>query len=158
MPKTTASYRRLLTRRKQESTLQLLFKCARLLNEQALRRVPREPDQPAPRPAHTALLPHIELEGTRLTDLAERLGVTKQAANQLVDDLERAGALERVPDPKDGRAKLVRFTERGRQGLLQGLQVLIELERELAAQIGKSRMLELRATLSAILERIDPES
>ena len=46
------------------------------------------------RPSHTALLPHIDLEGTRLTVLAERLGVSKQATSQLVGDMEEMGMVE----------------------------------------------------------------
>ena len=61
------------------------------------------------RPAHTALFPHIDLSGTRQTALARRMGVSKQAVGQLVSELEQMGALERVPDPSDGRARLVRF-------------------------------------------------
>lgn len=52
-------------------------------------------------------------EGTRLTDLAERAQVTKQTAGFLVDQLERAGYVERVPDPADGRARLIRLSARG---------------------------------------------
>jgi hypothetical protein len=51
----------------------------------------RRAGRPRLRRSHTSLLPHIDLGGTRVTDLAERLGVSKQAASQLVDDLEAIG-------------------------------------------------------------------
>ena len=54
----------------------------------------------------------IDPEGTRLSVLAERAQVAKQTATALVDKLERAGYVERVPDPTDGRARLVRLTAR----------------------------------------------
>src|SRR5690348_16870172 len=80
-----------LERRKHESTLQLLFKAARLLDEAALARVAEQRGGLRLRRSHTALFPHIDLAGTRITDLAERLGVSKQAVSQLVDDLEELG-------------------------------------------------------------------
>src|SRR5688572_1191774 len=119
------------------STLQLLFKAARLLDEQALARAARESGRPPLRRAHTSLLPHVDLGGTRITDLAQRLGVSKQAASQLVDDLEQLGVLAREPDPDDARARRVVFTPRGRAGLLEGLALLRELEAELTREIGR---------------------
>ena len=63
--------------------------------------------------AQARVAQRIGPDGTRLTDLAEAAQVTKQTAGFLVDQLERAGYVERVPDPRDARAKLVRLAERG---------------------------------------------
>jgi len=151
-----ADYRATLEAAKRRSVGQLLFKCARLLNEQAVRRVSAQPGAPPLRPSHTALVPHIPLDdGIRLTELAERLGVTKQAVGQLVEDLERFGVVERAPDPADGRAKLVRFTKRGRSGLLRGLGILGELEVELAGAIGKRSMAQLHSILLRLLDALE---
>lgn len=133
-------YEGTLTAAKRASTAQLLMRCARLVNELSLTRVEAmDLDGWRPRPAHTTLFPHIDLEGTRLTELAQRVGITKQAVGQLVDDLERVGMVERIPDPADGRAKLVVWTDRGRRGLLEGLEVLGGVERELAQVMGAER-------------------
>ena len=103
------------------------------------------------RAAHTNLFPHIDLGGTRLTDLARRVGISKQAVGQLVDELEEMGALERVPDPEDGRAKLIRFGSDDEGSLLlRGLAVLGELETELEEHIGPRRMKELHRALLAV--------
>src|SRR4051812_48836474 len=99
------AYRARLDHAKNRSTLQLLFKAARLIDEEALRRVAERPGRPRLRRSHTNLFPHLDLEGTRVTDLAERLGVTKQAVSQLVDDLEAMDILERVVDPDDARGR-----------------------------------------------------
>lgn len=150
-----AAYRKKLESEKRGSTLQLLFKVARLLDELALARVAEQPGRVRLRRSHTSLLPHIDLDGTRVTDLAERLGVTKQAASQLVDDLEQLGVLARVPDPDDARARRVVFTQLGRDGLLEGLSVLRALERELEQKIGARQMSGLREALLAILADLD---
>jgi DNA-binding MarR family transcriptional regulator len=146
-----AGFRVRLEAAKGESTLQLLFKAARLLDERALERVSQRKGRPRLRRSHTSLLPHIDLEGTRITDLAERLGVTKQAASQLVDDLEAVGVLAREPDPDDARARRVVFTRLGREGLLEGLALLRDMESELARSIGDESMAGLRRALVAIL-------
>lgn len=140
---------------KRESTLQVLFKVARLLDERAVARIAAARDVPTLRRAHTSLLPHIALEGTRITEIAERMGITKQAVSQLVDELEQQGVLARVADPDDARAKRVVFTERGRRGLFEGLSVLRQLEQELAEQIGKEPMRRLRAALLAIHDQLE---
>jgi DNA-binding MarR family transcriptional regulator len=136
---------------KRQSVAQLLFKCARLVNEQALARLNRQAGSAPPlRSAHTALLPHLSSEGVRGAELAKKLGVTKQAVSQLLTELEEWGVVEQVADPLDGRAKLVRFTAKGEKGVLHGLAVLGELERELSDKIGKRRMQELHTALLAL--------
>ena len=144
-------FRKQLEAAKRRNTLQLLFKAARLLDEEALERVARKPGRPRLRRSHTALFPHIDLEGTRITDLAERVGVSKQAISQLVDDLERAGVVERTDDPDDARARRVVFTAQGKAGLFEGLEVLWALEAELASKVGREKMQALATTLESIL-------
>lgn len=133
---------------KRASVGQLLFRCARRVNERAIERVREATGQPV-RTAHTLLFPHIDLAGTRQTELARRLGVTKQAVGVLVDELVAMGALERVPDPADGRARLVRFAG-GEGALLHGLGVLAGVERELAEEIGPERWAALHDALVAL--------
>jgi DNA-binding MarR family transcriptional regulator len=150
------TFKRRLEAEKSRRTVQLLFKAARLLNDRAIGRVRERTGKPV-RLAHTTLLPHVDLAGTRLTTLAERLGVSKQAAGQLVDELVELGMLERAPDPNDARAKLVRFSKRGEQALFDGLEVLRELEDEIRTWVGESRTTALHAALAAIVARLDSE-
>jgi DNA-binding MarR family transcriptional regulator len=143
---------------KKKSVAQLLFKCARLVNEEAISRVNAAAGNgPKLREAHTALFPHLDSQGVRGADLAKKLGVTKQAISQLVTELEDWGVVEQVADPDDGRAKLVRFSKRGEQALLHGLSVLGELERELSDKIGKRRMQELHTALLALEKVLEGE-
>lgn len=147
-------FRARFERAKRASTAQILFRTARLLNERALTLLRERSGVPI-RASHTALFPHIDLEGTRLTELARRVGVSKQAVGQLVDELEQMGAVKRVPDPDDGRAKRVCFDE---GGLLEGLSVLREVEGELAERIGVDTMRALHEGLLALLEVLEADA
>jgi DNA-binding MarR family transcriptional regulator len=150
-------YLRNLEAAKQASTLQLLFKAARLVDEEAVRRVAAVEGAPRLRRSHTALLPHIDLEGTRISELAHRLGVSKQAVSELIDDLEAAGVVKRSTDPDDARARRVALTPRGRQGLLDGLAVLRRFEQELAVAVGSRTMQELHSALERVLTHLSGE-
>ena len=154
-PHPTEPERDALERAKRASASQLLFRCARLLNELALSRA-RERSGLAIRAAHTSLFPHIDLEGTRLTELARRLGVSKQATAQLVDEMVAMRVLERVPDPDDARAKRIRFARRrGSIVLMEGLAMLGEIEAELARALGARRLEALRRTLLQLLDLLE---
>jgi DNA-binding MarR family transcriptional regulator len=143
-----------LDRGKRASAGQLLIKGARLLQERFLARINREGPRVTLRRAHTSLLPHIDQQGTRLTELARRLGITKQAAGQLVSDLESMGSLERVADPQDGRAKLVRFTDLGLESIHHGLSVMRQIESELEAVLGKTKMRQLHQALLLVVDEL----
>ena len=148
-----ADYEQKLAQKKHESTLQLLFRASRLVNEEAIRRVQARTGREV-RTSHTSLLPHIDLQGTRLTELARRMGVTKQAVGQLVDELVEMGMLERIQDPEDGRGKLICFTEAGRQEILAGLHTLQALEAELSVAIGPVAWQQFLTGLLGILASV----
>jgi len=93
----------------------------------------------------TTLLPHLDRDrGTRVTELAARMDITKQAVGQMVAQLETAGYIRRRPDPDDGRARLVELTESGFEVLLAGLEVFAELEAEMNAELGPAAMHDFR--------------
>src|SRR4051812_39807952 len=64
-------------------------------------------------PRHATAIMLVDKKGVRLTDMAERAGITKQAMMQVVNDLEGMGLVKRSPDPKDARAKTVTLTAKG---------------------------------------------
>lgn len=106
--------------------------------------------------AQARVAARIGEEGTRLTELAAASQVTKQSAGFLVDQLERAGYVERVPDPTDARARLVRLASRGRA--VQGLARRVEAQvlQEWVAHLGEERMEQLVDGLVALREITDP--
>lgn len=94
---------------------------------------------------------HLPLAGARLTELAARAGVTKQAMMRLVDGLEALGYVERLDDPLDSRAKSVRLTRRGLRLIDDGLEVVRAIEDEHAAILGRKRFERMRADLAALV-------
>ena len=106
--------------------------------------------------AQSRLAQRIADDGSRLTELAERAQVTKQTASLLVAALEREGVVERVPDPEDGRARLIRLTERGRTAAQQAMQVVMGVEQEWAEHLGPELAGQLREALTKLREVTDP--
>lgn len=109
------------------------------------------------RPAHGTVVRHLSLEGTRLTEIAARAQLTKQTIGYLVDDLASLGYVERVPDPKDARARLIRFTQKGLAARMVAIAALADIEAEWAAALGPPKMAQLRALLAELLVVIDIE-
>jgi DNA-binding MarR family transcriptional regulator len=97
----------------------------------------------------------IDIEnGSRLTELAESSGFTKQAVGEAVTDLEKHGYVERLPDPTDGRAKIIKLTDWGVDAVVKGRRVFAEIEAEWAEKLGAELLASLReaATKIAALE------
>lgn len=105
--------------------------------------------------AHIAVLANIDTEGTRLVELARRLGVTRQAASQMVQEIERRGFLERTADPEDGRAVRVRHTLAGRTLLLDALRLMHQIEDGYADLVGSRTMDQMRRALRKIADSAD---
>jgi len=108
------------------------------------------------RPAHSAVFRHLSPGGSRLTALAERAGMTKQSMAYLVDGLERAGYLDSTPDPRDGRARIVRLTARGQAVLMVLLELGAAAEARLAARIGARKAAAMRSALEAWVQDAGP--
>ncbi len=106
--------------------------------------------------AQARVFQRIGPDGTRLTELAQAAQVTKQTAGFLVDQLEKAGYVERVPDPSDARARLIRVTTRGSDAVAVGAQVIAEIEAEWTEHLGRKNVAQLRATLNALRDITDP--
>lgn len=100
---------------------------------------------------HLTLFRNLDLDGTRLTEIASRARMTKQAMAELVDKAEDLGFVARQPDPGDGRAKIVVFTPAGLRLLNQQRKGIEAAERRMAAVTGAAFVTELRAQLIAYL-------
>jgi DNA-binding MarR family transcriptional regulator len=86
--------------------------------------------------AHIHITRHLALEGSRLTDLAQRAGMSKQAMGDLVDQCEAWGLVVREPDAQDGRARRVRFTADGLAWLQAFREAVAQAEAEFRVEVG----------------------
>jgi len=102
------------------------------------------------RVSHGCVFGTIDPDGSRLTDLAERAHMTKQSVGEVTSELEQRGYVERVPDPSDGRAKIIRLTDRGRVAQLVGRGLIEDLEHDWGERFGVERVAALRDALEAI--------
>ncbi len=104
------------------------------------------------RAAHAAPFVVMDVEGTRASQLAARAHMTKQAMSELVGYLVERGYLESVPDPSDGRARLVRPTAKGWEAVDAGVQVIAAFDAWLEDQLGPDGVTLLRRSLHLILD------
>jgi DNA-binding MarR family transcriptional regulator len=109
-----------------------------------------ERGHPEIRPPHGNVMQFLDDAGTRVSVLAERAQITKQSMAELVVHLERLGYVERVPDPSDRRAKLVRATPPGKQLYAIARDVVAEIEADWTKWLGKAKMRQLRALLEEL--------
>ena len=92
----------------------------------------------------------LEPDGSRLAEMVERSGMTKQAFGEHVASLEQHGYVTRVPDPADGRGKLVVPTKRGLAALSQARRIFAEIEAEWGEVVGAEQLAAVRETLARI--------
>lgn len=104
------------------------------------------------RASHMNLLRHIDVGGTKITEIAERSGLSKQAVGQLLVDCVAAKLVKTVPHPSDRRAKVATFTSRGKAVIEAEREVMERIDGELEALLGAARYAELRRALTRFSE------
>ena len=107
------------------------------------------------RPTYQVVFQWCKPEGSRLTELAERAGVTKQSMGEIIDVLEQRGYVERVPDSSDGRAILIRRTERGWEVNRIARQVVEQIQQEWAQALGEEQFAQLLHDLRRLAILLD---
>jgi DNA-binding MarR family transcriptional regulator len=106
--------------------------------------------------AQARIAARIGPHGTRVSELAEQARVTKQSAGFLVEQLEAAGYVERVPDPADRRARLVRLTARADRVVKAANSEVERVLAEWAEHVGADRLRQVYDTLLDLREITDP--
>lgn len=101
--------------------------------------------------AHFPVFQRLAPEGSRVTELAKQVGIAKQSMGYLIDYLEQHGYVERLPDPTDGRAQLVRRTQRGWEVNRLSAQLVWEIQHEWTQLLGEERMKHLQSLLSDLV-------
>ena len=109
---------------------------------------------PEVRFAHGNVFQYLDDRGTRIGVLAERAGVSKQAMAQLVAHLDRHGYVDRVPDPADRRAQLVRATRRGNEVFAIARELMAEIDARLDERLGSAKKQRLRSLLHELGESL----
>ncbi|MDX8353680.1 MarR family winged helix-turn-helix transcriptional regulator [Cognatiyoonia sp. IB215182] len=105
--------------------------------------------------ARAGVIPYISASGTRQVDIVNRMQISKQAVHQSLSELEMDGVIRRVPDPDDGRGRIVQFTERGVAARKAALKIKEALENDLRAELGEVQFDALYASLGAFLPKED---
>ena len=101
---------------------------------------------------HMAVLQFPGPDGVRPGVLAERAGMSKQAMNQLLRSLEGFGYIVRSDAPDEGRARIIRFTKRGRAAYSRIYDILHDIEREWSAELGPKRFAQFKELLWSVWE------
>ncbi len=99
---------------------------------------------------HMAVLQFPGPDGVRPSTLAERAGMSKQAMNQLLRSLEDLGYIARSDAPGEGRARLIRFTKRGRAAYAKVHDILRDIEHEWGKELGAVRFAQLKELLCRV--------
>jgi DNA-binding MarR family transcriptional regulator len=140
---------------REQMLLRMVVRLYRSMNDETIRRMQlRGHDMQL---TFTRFLGNLDTEGTRIGALARRMGTTRQAANQLLLEIERGGFVERRPDPEDKRGVIVCFTPRGRKALNDAVESMLEIEAEYASAIGASGYKKLKQLLFELVEKTDPQ-
>jgi len=106
--------------------------------------------------AQVRVFQRLAPDGSRLTDLADQAQMSKQSAGVLVDQLERLGYVRRVPDPTDGRARLIVIEERGRRAAEVARATSTAILAEWTAFLGTRNFTLLHQILDQLREITDP--
>ena len=141
--------------RREEMLLRLLFRATHTMNADLTRRI-RARGYTTFQPTFTSLLAHIDTDGTTISELARRTGVSRQAVSQLVRAIETAGFVERHANSADRRSVIVRHTEAGRQILVDAIEIMTGIEQEYATLVGERDVTGLKRLLNHLLNAVDP--
>lgn len=129
---------------------QLLIRAGRALNAMIAEELDKR-GYAKVRPSHSSLLANLEFEGSSVTDIADRAGMTKQAMGLLVAELEQLGYIARTPDEKDKRAHTITPTKSGKKLMADTLQIVDEIEERYSNILGDQTMNGLRTGLAAFM-------
>jgi DNA-binding MarR family transcriptional regulator len=131
---------------------QLLVQMTRLFRKDLFARLSDQTGLAGIRPSHLHVFANMVGGGRRLTELADAASMSLSSMQELVDDLERRGIVERQPDPSDRRAKLIVLTDKGLAVLAPTGSIIEGLEREYADRIGDERFEAMCLALNALID------
>ena len=107
--------------------------------------------------SHNAVFATLPPEGARSADMAQRAGITRQSMGEIIRDMVALGFLEMVPDPTDGRAKIVKWSDYGKKVASGGYDHIIELDRVFREKFGDADVDTTYRVLQEITDMLSPE-
>ncbi|MFJ1454802.1 MarR family winged helix-turn-helix transcriptional regulator [Nocardia sp. N2S4-5] len=137
--------------RQWERPLPALLDQVKALTLTELHRRLAEEGFPGIQPRHGVVFRFIDDTGARLTDLADRSGITKQSVGEAVAELEQLGFVERAADAIDRRVKIIRLTPQGRKAQAAAARILADIDTRRARVVGSHNLAALRRTLERII-------
>ena len=131
-----------------QTNLAQLFMRAFYWADEGLQNALKKQGWPAITRAQSLVFVNISEGVTRPSEIAARVGVTRQAIHQTINEMVELGYLQLQPDPTDRRAKVVVYTEKGEQVGGAAVAALREIENSLSSRIGTERVTALREALA----------
>lgn len=107
--------------------------------------------------SHNAVFATLDAEGSRVSDLAAQMGITRQSMGEIVRELVDLGIVQMGPDPTDRRAKLVTWTEHGLDVARGGYQHILEVEDFCSRELGEEQFAWLREALARMTQLVDSD-
>lgn len=104
--------------------------------------------------SNSVVMRALSTDGERITELAAKAGMTKQSMGYLVDQLEAAGCVERVADPRDGRAVIIRRTKKGWAYSRAAAEEVARVQDEWSGLLGPAKMKQLKALLAELADKL----
>jgi len=138
--------------KKNTSLSHQLIKVGRLINERGLDSVRDVFSLPELKQSHLDLFPHIDFEGTSISEIAKRKGVSKQSVSKLVKEMTHIKILSIKTDPKDSRSKIVFFKTSGFYSIQKGLEELISIDRLISNHLGNKTYKSTLENVSGLID------
>jgi len=138
-------------KQKSASLSHQLVKVGRLINERGLTSVREAFHLPELKQSHLDLFPYIDFEGTGVSEIARRKGVSKQSVSKLVQEMVRMKILFLKTDPEDSRSKRVFFKTSGPFAIQKGFEALLSVDRLLANHLGEKSCMSISKKISGLV-------
>lgn len=145
-------------KQKTASLAHQLIKAGRLVNVLGLDATRDTFRLPELKQSHLDLFPHIDFEGTRISEIAKRKGVSKQAVSKWVQEMVSMNLLFLEADPQDSRSKIVFFKTSGPFAIQKGFEALVSIDHLLMDHLGEKSYATILKKISALVEKLQPDA
>jgi len=142
---------------KNDSLSHQLIKMGRLINERGLNSVRDVFNLPELKQSHLDLFPYIDFEGTSISEIAKRKGVSKQSVSKIVKEMTHMKILFLKIDPEDSRSKLVFFQTSGFYSIQKGFEKLVSIDHLISDHLGRKSYKSTLENISSLIEVFQTE-